>query len=142
MGKVVVGVDGSPGSIAALRFAVEEARLRGADLAAVSAWTLSLAGDVPGGFVPSLREDFAKEAAEVLDDGLGQLDTTGITIERVVEEGTAARTLVEAAKGADMLVVGSRGRGGFAGLLLGSVSQQCAHHATCPVAIVRSPDEG
>jgi nucleotide-binding universal stress UspA family protein len=140
MGGVVVGVDGSPGSLAALRFALEEARLREAALTVVYAWSLPIAGDVPGGLMPVLAADFAEDAAKLLDDALAQVDVTGVTIERVVVEGGAARRLVEAAKGAEMLVVGSRGRGGFAGLLLGSVSQQCAHHAPCPMAIVR-PDE-
>jgi nucleotide-binding universal stress UspA family protein len=88
--------------------------------------------------MPVLTTDFAADAAEVLDEVLAQVDATGVTIERVVVEGGAARRLLEAARGAEMLVVGSRG---FAGLLLGSVSQQCAHHAPCPVAIVRPPDE-
>jgi nucleotide-binding universal stress UspA family protein len=138
---IVVGVDGSPGSLAALRFAVDEARLRGVPLTVLSAWSFPVAGDVPGGLMPVLTTDFAADAAEVLDEVLAQVDATGVTIERVVVEGGAARRLLEAARGAEMLVVGSRGRGGFAGLLLGSVSQQCAHHAPCPVAIVRPPDE-
>jgi nucleotide-binding universal stress UspA family protein len=142
MAKVVAGVDGSPGSLAALRFAVEEAKLRGVPLAVVFAWSLPVAGDVPGGLMPVLAADFAKDAAESLDGALAEVDATGVTIERMVVEGGAARRLVEAAEGAEMLVVGSRGRGGFAGLLLGSVSQQCAHHAPCPVVIVRPPDEG
>ena len=62
-------------------------------------------------------------------------------VERVVTEGPAAQALVEAAEDADLLVVGSRGHGGFTGLLLGSVSQQCAHHAPCAVVIVRKPRE-
>ena len=85
------------------------------------------------------------ENAERLAEDLvrGELDevaaeTAGLDIERTVVEGSAATALLEAAQGADLLVVGSRGRGGFAGLLLGSVSQQCAHHASCPVVIVRA----
>jgi len=63
----------------------------------------------------------------------------GVPVERSVVEGPAAQVLLRAAAGADLLVLGSRGRGGFAGLLLGSVSQQCAHHAPCPLVIVRRP---
>ena len=63
----------------------------------------------------------------------------GVEIERRVVEGAPGAVLVEESRGADLLVVGSRGHGGFAGLLLGSVSQQCAHHAECPVVIVRAP---
>jgi nucleotide-binding universal stress UspA family protein len=64
-------------------------------------------------------------------------ESGGAQIERVAVEGQAARVLVGAAEGAELLVVGSRGHGGFTGLLLGSVSQQCAHHAPCPVVILR-----
>jgi nucleotide-binding universal stress UspA family protein len=73
------------------------------------------------------------------------VDTAGVRIEQKLLKGRSADTLIAAAEGADMLVVGNRGRGGFRGLLLGSVSQQIAHHATCPVVIVRADmdlDEG
>jgi nucleotide-binding universal stress UspA family protein len=141
MSGIVVGVDGSDESLAALRFAAEEARLRRVPLRAVIAWTLPVTGEIPGGLIAGLRAEFEEEAAKALDAVLGQIDGGGLTTERLVAEGPAARVLVEAAEGADMLVVGSRGRGGFTGLLLGSVSLQCAHHATCPVVIVRSRGE-
>lgn len=141
MGAIVVGVDGSPGGLAALRFAVDEARLRGASVKAVFSWTLPTTGGIPGGLLPQLRADLAEEGAKALDEALGQIDATGLTIERVVEEGSAAHVLVEAARAAELLVVGSRGRGGFTGLLLGSTSRQCAHEASCPVVIVRPHEE-
>jgi nucleotide-binding universal stress UspA family protein len=82
-----------------------------------------------------MAEKFLKETvAEVVGEG------SDVAIEEVTTEGPAAEVLVDAAEGADLLVVGSRGHGGFAGVMLGSVSQQCAQHASCPVVIVRSPD--
>ncbi len=82
--------------------------------------------------------DFEEPARMMLDDIVehARLDVPGVEIEAVLLGGDAAATLIESAKGADLLVVGSRGRGGFAGLLLGSVSQQCAHHPPCPLAII------
>lgn len=150
MGRIVVGVDGSAGSLAALRFALEEARLRGATLHAVLAWRLPLYEGVPGPFVvelpagtaPPLEEARAalqREAERVLDEavreGAGGAGP-GVEIRREAVEAAPAEALLEAARGADLLVVGSRGHGGFAGLLLGSVGLRCARQAPCPVAIV------
>jgi nucleotide-binding universal stress UspA family protein len=143
MGVIVVGVDHSAGAKAALRFALEEARLRQATLRVVHAWQFGYIGatglesllPVVGGEL----EDFRQSAAAALDETLREVvaDADGVTIERRVDQGAPAAVLVEESRGADMLVVGSRGHGGFAQLLLGSVSQQCAHHASCPVVIVR-----
>jgi nucleotide-binding universal stress UspA family protein len=80
--------------------------------------------------------NFAAEAEGVLDSAIAAVDTSGVKLEQKVLTGGAAPVLVEEAKGASLLVVGSRGRGGFKGLLLGSVSQQVAHHAACPVVII------
>jgi nucleotide-binding universal stress UspA family protein len=137
---IVVGVDGSSESKAALRWALDEARLRGATLRVVRAWTTPLVYE--GAFIPpdALDTDaLQQEAAEALDELIGQASgaETPVSVERLVVQGAPARVLVEAAEQADLLVVGSRGHGGFAGLLLGSVSQQCAHHAPCPVVIIR-----
>lgn len=136
MSSIVVGVDGSPGSVEAFRFAVREARVRGCGVTAVNAWSIPLVGDAPGAMLPSLAVDFGAEAELVLGDVLTPYEGEAVEIERRVVEGPAARVLVDEAAGAAMLVVGSRGRGGFTGLLLGSVSRQCAHHATCPVVVV------
>jgi nucleotide-binding universal stress UspA family protein len=136
MARIIVGVDGSPGAEAALAFALEEARLRGATVTAVFAWTVPLAPDVPTGLIPGLLSDFRTDAETILADAAARADTRGVEVERLVVEGPAGRALVEAAEGADLLVVGSRGRGGFKGLLLGSIGQQCAQHAPCPVVIV------
>jgi nucleotide-binding universal stress UspA family protein len=140
---IVVGVDHSEGAKLALRFALEEARLRKATLRAVHAWqygSFGLAGIE--GYFPTSGADLGElhSAAEAaLDATLGEAipDAGDVTIERRVVEGAPGAVLVEASREADLLVVGSRGHGGFAGLLLGSVSQQCAHHAACPVVIVR-----
>ena len=141
---VVVGVDHSDGAKAALTFAYEEARLRGVRLRAVHAWQFGYIGSTGlEGFVPPLGGDLyerraAAEAAleDTLRQTLGEADD--VTIVRRTVEGTPAAVLIEESRGADLLVVGSRGHGGFAQLLLGSVSQQCAQHAECPVAIVRA----
>jgi nucleotide-binding universal stress UspA family protein len=136
MARIVVGTDGSEGARAALRFAVEEARLRSAKLEAVYAWhypALALTAPVPATYDDELEES----AKELLQTALDGIDTSGVEVDRELVRGPAASALTELAKGADLLVVGSRGHGGFKGLLLGSVSQQCAHHAPCPVVIVR-----
>ena len=141
MQRIVVGVDGSDTSLAALRWAVAEARLRGAEVDAVHAWSYP-AFTSAHGFVPPptfARDDLVAEATTTLDRACESLHERDMVVSRIVEEGPAARCLLDSAKDADLLVVGSRGRGGFAGLLLGSVSQQCAHHAPCPIAIVPSP---
>lgn len=142
MGTIVVGVDGSEGSRQAFRFALAEARLRQASLKAVLAWALPFSGGATTGMLPSLLADFQTEAERSLDDAI--LEAGGaedVVLEKVVVEGAAGHALIEAAKGAELIVVGSRGRGGFKGLLLGSVSQQCAHHAPCPVVIVPHQEE-
>ena len=144
MGRIVVGIDGSPESKQALRWALAEARLRGAQLRVVHTWLFPYIAAGPG-LDPVLDADMienarrnAEELVRAELDELGD-ETVGVDIERaIVEEAAVAPVVLEAAKGAELLVVGSRGRGGFAGLLLGSVSQQCAHHASCPVVIVRA----
>jgi nucleotide-binding universal stress UspA family protein len=136
---IVVGVDGSEGAVQALEFALEEARIRHADVKAVAAWHVAGAaydtGWVPVSVDPS---DYEKIARAGLEKSLQEASVaeSGVTVTQILREGQAADVLVAEAHGADLLVVGSRGLGGFKGLLLGSVGQQCAHHATCPVAIV------
>ena len=147
MAVVVVGVDHSEGAKAALRFALEEATLRQATLRVVHAWLYGYIGatgfegafPAVGGDIKELRDAAEAALEETLREAIPETDT--VEIERRVVEGRAAAVLVDESRGADLLVVGSRGHGGFAGLLLGSVSQQCAHHAACPVVIVhRGPE--
>jgi nucleotide-binding universal stress UspA family protein len=146
MNVIVVGVDNSPGAKAALVFAEKEARLRGATLRAVHAWQYGYIGygglegamPVVGGDINELLG--AAEAA--LEASVREaLPQSGVEIEHGAIQGVAAEVLVDESRYADLLVVGSRGHGGFAQLLLGSVSQQCAHHAECPVVIVRAKRE-
>lgn len=136
---VVVGVDGSPSSSKALALAATEARWRRARLRVVAAWSFPLYA--AGTYVPAdAYADVPDELATAVDaqvaDVLGP--SPEVEVERLVAEGPAAAVILEAAKDADLVVVGSRGRGGFAGLLLGSVSSQVVHHAHCPVLVVRS----
>jgi nucleotide-binding universal stress UspA family protein len=140
MQRIVVGIDGSEGARRALEWAVAEAQLRDACVIAVHAWVEPAAVAV-GSFVtasgaqPEMFEELADRTAR---DAVASVDTSGVVrgVETRVVAGAAAHTLLEAARDADLVVVGSRGLGGFSGLLLGSVSQQVAHHATCPVVIV------
>jgi len=140
MSLIVVGVDGSDESKEALRWAIDEAHLRKATVRAIHVWTYPLI--FAGEFVPpdmvdahSLRDAAQKALDETVAEVAG--DNPDAYIERVVEHGSVAHVLVDAAKEASLLVVGSRGHGGFTGSLLGSVSQQCAHHAPCAVVIIR-----
>ena len=139
MVRIVVGVDGSTSAKTALRWALDEARLRGASLRVVYSWKMPIY--VGNGFAPVSIPDpdeFRQVAAQRLDAIVYEVTAgaTDVRIEQKTVEGAAAEVLVDESEGADLLVVGSRGHGGFAGLLLGSVSQQCATHASCPVVIV------
>ncbi|MBV9212147.1 MAG: universal stress protein [Actinobacteria bacterium] len=139
--KIVVGVDGSDHSRAALAFAAEEARAHQARLQAVSAWhvaTAALSGPVapPLAEMQSALEEAARTALAESIDGLEGGDQ--LEIESTVREGHPAEVLIELGQDADLLVVGTRGLGGFRGVLLGSVSQHCAQHAPCPTVVVPS----
>jgi nucleotide-binding universal stress UspA family protein len=147
-GRVIVGVDGSETARRAVRWAAREAKLRGMKLELVSAWEIPTYSYVSGYGFPAISEEMTKSLtaraeghlAEALDEA--RAEAREVQIETIAAEGQPAKVLVEVAKGANLLVVGSRGLGGFRELLLGSVSQQCAQHATCPVVIVRHLEEG
>ena len=135
--RIVVGVEDSGGARAALAWAVEEGRVRGARVEALLAWSYLAQPSIEEdeGFDPGFDERRAEALlARVVDDVVGASPT--VDVERRVVCDLPAHALVEASEDADLLVVGRRGRGGFRGLLLGSVSQQCAHHARCPVVLV------
>lgn len=133
--RVVVGVDGSATARRALEWAAEEARLRHAVLEVVHAW------NPPALAVPTMALDygiFDEAAHAIVAEALEQVDTSGLPdpVLRVIKLGSGGRVLVEQADGAELVVVGSRGLGGFKGLLLGSVSHQVALHAACPVVVI------
>lgn len=139
-GRIVVGVDGSPSSRAALAWAVGQAGRSGAVLEAVTAWQIPLAIRDP--WPPGLTTDFEELAKNAQAEALAGLPGPADQVEirpRVIE-GNAADVLLDAAAGAELLVVGSHGHGGFMRALLGSVGQHCVHHATCPVVVIREPD--
>ncbi len=137
-GTIVVGIDGSDPSRDALKWAARQARLTGSPLKVVLSWEIPTAA-----YMAPLPEglDFEKDARQVLEEEVSQVlgAEPGITVETVVAEGHPAPVLLELSKDADLLVLGSRGHGQFAGMLLGSVSEHCVAHAACPVVVVRHP---
>jgi nucleotide-binding universal stress UspA family protein len=143
VGEILVGVDGSANSAEALRWAVEEADLRDHHVTALFAW-----GYVPPGHAGDGHTFDVDYGAADADAALAAAIEAAVdpgaarTITRRVVYDTAARSLLSAARDADLLVIGARGVGGFRGLLLGSVSQQCLHHTTGPLAIIRTSESG
>jgi nucleotide-binding universal stress UspA family protein len=138
---IIVGIDTSETSRRALEWAIDEARLRGDHITAVHAWDfIAPIGPVGMAYVPAI--DFEAEARTALANAVKECSggSEDPPIEEVVVRGSPAYALVELSKIADLLVVGSRGLGGFGGLLLGSVSQQCVHHAHCPVVVIPHTD--
>ena len=138
-GRIVVGIDGSESSAEALRWAVAQARLTGAEVTAVMSWELPTSyawGPVMD------ATDWEGDTRTALEESItGTLDADDAAkVQRSVVRGHPAHTLLDASAGADLLVVGSRGHGGFAGLLLGSVSQHVIAHASCPVLVVHGPN--
>jgi nucleotide-binding universal stress UspA family protein len=151
MGTVVVGVDNSEQSIAALRVAAAEARRRGARLRVVHVWLMPVFESVPDPFLvewsgpvdpdPEGTIDALRQGAQaVLERATTQADTelAGLEVEKIVVEGRPEQALVDAAAGADLLVIGSHGHGRLHDLVLGSVSHYCTQHAPCEVEIVPS----
>jgi nucleotide-binding universal stress UspA family protein len=140
----VVGIDGSDSSKEALRWAVEEARLRGAELVALHAYELPF---VSPDVSPAPRVDVVELASHVHERALGLVtaaveevvgNDSFVRVEPLAVEGVSPESvLIEASRDADLLVVGSRGHSELAEVVLGSVSQECAHHAACPVLLHR-----
>jgi len=138
--SIVVGVDGSPGSRKALTWAAAEAAGHGADLVVVNVWEHTLmppAGSVSVSehYVPDASQRTADELVQVIKEELGE--DPAVLVRPQVKQGSPAKVLIDESSNADMLVVGTRGHGGFAGLVLGSVSQHVAAYAKCPVTVVR-----
>jgi nucleotide-binding universal stress UspA family protein len=142
--RIVAGVDGSDSSLSALRWAIRQAGLTGATVEAVAAWHYPVASGGYGWAPVSTDQAFNfKEITEkVLADAISSTLDPGseVRLRAQVIEGNPAQVLLDAAAGADLLVLGSRGHGGFTEALLGSVSQHCVHHAPCPVVIIRGKD--
>jgi len=135
--RIVVGVDGSAQSRTALRWAARLAVDTGAWVEAVTAWHFPISTGWAGAGVPmnfDPEQDMHKVLIETVDAAFGSERPAGLQLS--VVEGHPARVLLERSADALMLVVGSRGHGGFAGLLLGSVSAHVAEHAGCPVLVV------
>ena len=142
MQKIVVGIDGSDASKDALRWAVEDARARGAEVVALHAYeapvpALDLAPATPvdlPGLVAAAHDDAQQFVTKVVAEVIGSV--VSVDIAPIAVEDESARALIDASRDADLLVVGSHGHG-LSGLLLGSVSLECAQHAACPVVIFR-----
>jgi nucleotide-binding universal stress UspA family protein len=136
--RIVVGVDGSHASMQALRWAGFLARTTGSTIEAVTAWSPPLTWVGAGWAVPPIDWYPEAEAQKLLDSTVAEVlgEEAAASVRLTVREGGAAQVLLDLSRSARLLIVGSRGHGGFAGLLLGSVSSACAEHATVPVLVV------
>lgn len=140
MGRIVVGVDGSPQAVAALRWACEEAARRTCVVEAVTAYTGSRHPADQLSEMEAQHQAALHEAVQTLEDALSQVEVPAVVEVRSRPiDDAPAHGLLELGRGAELLVVGTPGHGVVAGLLLGSVSQECIHHAPCPVVVVPSP---
>jgi len=135
--RIVVGIDGSPVARLALEFAIDEARLHNASLHVTYAYP-AMAAALTGSTGKDYYEQVESEARELLQGLVAAAPSTeGVEVEWVAVPGNPSEVLIEASRDAVMLVVGSRGGGGFLGLVMGSVSTQCVHYSHCPVLVVR-----
>jgi nucleotide-binding universal stress UspA family protein len=143
---IVVGVDGSDAGHAALRWALEEGALRGAVVRPIHAWMVPVMAS-PVGVLPvsvdhdEIQASAAEQLRQWIEEACEAVPHKDIAVDAATVEGTPAAALLEASRGADLLVLGGRRHGALAGLLLGSVSHQCTHHAECPVALVPADPE-
>lgn len=138
--RILVGVDGSDASIHALRRGARIAGALKAPLEAITTWEFPIMLD--GAYYPMDNWSPENDAQQILANAIDQAygDTPPANLTRTTLQGAPARVLIDASEHASMLILGSRGHGGFAGLLLGSVSAACAEHAHCPVLIMHGPD--
>ena len=136
-GRIIVGIDGSASSVAAMKWALHQAELTGSKVEAISTWewptNYGWAFPFPSEYDPKV------DAEKMLSDALAPLlaDHPDVLVELTVVEGHPAPVLIEASTRAELLVVGSRGHGEFSGMLIGSVSEHCVANAHCPVLVVR-----
>ncbi len=134
-GVVLVGVDGSESSAAALTWAYKHAQLNGSRVRAVMAWELPYSPMAALAYDPSAFEQSAVDALqETLIEVLGE---HAVDVDAQVTQGYPAEVMIQESRDADLLVLGNRGHGGFVGMLVGSVSQHCVAHAHCPVVVIR-----
>ncbi|HEU5004161.1 MAG TPA: universal stress protein [Actinomycetota bacterium] len=137
MGRIVVGVDGSPESFGAVQWAAHEAALRGDRLVLVHAWHLPAALGLADAVGEAVDWSFVEGVArQTLDRSREWVTEPGVEVEQVLIQDPPVQALLEAARGAELLVVGTRGLGAVAGLVLGSVSKGVLHHAGCPVVVI------
>ncbi len=137
MNTIVVGIDGSPVSVSALRYAIREAQLRGDRVRAVTAWHVPAVA-YGAGLTPAVPypADYKQAAADLLARSLAEVDPGDVPVEGVVREGESGHVLIEEAQDAEQLVVGCHDRSLLGRLLHHSVSGECAHAAPCPVTVV------
>lgn len=140
MARIVVGVDASEHARRAVRWAVDEARLRGVDLQLVHAVHQPDIAAMPAVVAMPTYEQLEEAGNQIVDELLAEVDTSGVTVTRDVRSGGAAGVICSGAADAELVVVGARGLGGFRGLLLGSVTQQVVAHSPTPVVVVVPED--
>ncbi|NBX12529.1 MAG: universal stress protein [Acidimicrobiia bacterium] len=136
--RIVVGTDGSEHSLSAIRWALQEASLRNVPVDVIHSWHFTPMVDPMGIAIIPPTSEMQAAAKFVLDGVMKKVerDRGGVQVNEIVAQGSPATMLMQAAKDAEMVVVGRRGHGGFVGLLLGSVATQVVHHAPCPVVVV------
>ncbi|HVX17415.1 MAG TPA: universal stress protein [Acidimicrobiales bacterium] len=144
LGRVVVGVDNSSEARRALRWAIDEAARRGAQLDVVTAWEVPVVGGMPIATAALDPEVSEQAAVDRLARAVRDEDTSSVTgtIRRIAVQGGPSSVLISRAEGADLLVVGSRGHGALGRMLVGSVATQLSHHAPCPLVVVPPPPSG
>jgi len=138
--RIVVGIDGSDGSYLALDWALREAELRGASVRLVHGWAFVASTMDPTG---AALAECERAGEEILGEAVARVKASHpkISVTSELRSTSPSEALIEASHDADLVVVGTRGRGGFVGLLLGSVSHQVVHHAVCAVAVIPSPKQ-
>ncbi len=142
-GRVIVGIDGSDASKDALRWAYRQAAQSGSELVAVAVWSyVTMSYPSMSGYVPTVNDiDLEADTKLMLEQTVKEVLDTSTGVRLVVTEGHPADVLVRFSEGADLVVLGSRGHGGFVGALIGSVSQHVVAHAACPVVVIRHPTQ-